>query len=227
MSKLSLLRADVIPPFSKSSQALSEQVASVSLAANSGSTKIYGVPLTNPGDVKFVRATVKCSIGRQGNAQVFVVDATANTFTLVGHGITVSGTPIVVGGTAVPAGFTAGTVYYAGVTSTSVLQVYDTPAHAVTNDGATGLINPTSAGTAVTVTTVQQLAVYVAQASGRNQNGTAVILGANNALSTFEDIAAWDCAWAVNTSTNTLDLKVTPDVQNITQVDAFIEIYSI
>lgn len=75
------------------------------------------------------------------------VNATTNVWTLLGSSEPRAGCPVRVvafAGGVVPGGITSTTTYYWGATNN---KLYDTEAHAITDDGTTGLIDITDTGT--------------------------------------------------------------------------------
>ena len=118
--------------------------ALATLSPINGSVK--DITLTNAG-VNYTSAptvTVQApTITFNGSTAVSVAN---DTITYINHGLQ-NGAAVVYsngGGTSIT-GLTSGTTYYANVTSTSVIKLYDTQGNAVTG-GATGLINITATG---------------------------------------------------------------------------------
>jgi hypothetical protein len=193
-----------------------------SYAANAGASALVTIAVPRNKQV-IIRGIVRASAGAGPGAPVAVtVDATANTLTSAAHAF-VSGQPVIVSAAVLPTGFSANTVYYLGVTSTTVGKLYDTKANAVTNNGVTGLIDPTTAGTTVVIIPTTENAVYTITAMIRNRESTITEVGAESVVS-LEDVSAWDLTWVIDNSAKTAVLKFTPDPTLASRATAYLEV---
>jgi hypothetical protein len=93
-------------------------------------------------------------------ASTATVSADNDTIDLTSHSY-IDGTPCIITGADVPAGLTSGNQYYIGDATGGLIYLYDTAAHAVTNDGSTGLIDLTDAGSGTVTIAVKEDAILL------------------------------------------------------------------
>ncbi len=207
------------PPIMRSA-AISIVAGSVVLTANAGSTALVGFPVPDNSLAHF-RGRIKASAGLLKNIAVTLSTSTDAATAAAVHGVT-SGQPVYVVGSSQPGGFTAATLYYANAATTTTLKFYDTQAHAVSG-GATGLVDITSAGTAVVVYCVPIVAFYEVGAVVANRNGNTALVGSVDAVA-FEDVAAWAGSVSADDSGNALSLLGTPDAVLDTTIEHYGEL---
>lgn len=95
-------------------------------------------------------------------ASTDTVVAATDKITITAHGYE-DGCPVLVIGDDVPAGtVNDGTLYYVGGVDANTIYLYDTAAHAVTNDGSTGLIDLTDAGSGTVTFRAREDAILLA-----------------------------------------------------------------
>lgn len=203
-------------------QATKIALSAKTLAANAGSTEILSVPVAR-GTSAIVRGLIYASAGVVVAPFTAVADATADTLTAVAHGL-VSGQPVYVVGTVQPGGVTATTVYYANAATADTIALYDTAAHAVSG-GPTGLIDITTAGTAVVVTTTTVNAAYTILSLGHNRNNNLTAVGSASVVS-VEDVSAWDVTSAADNTNKAVSIKATPDTALDTTYTGWFEVFT-
>lgn len=197
------------------------------LAANAGSSEIYALPV-GANKMAMVHGYLRACAGLQGPTISGTVDATANTFTAgSAHGYAGTVIPGFVSATALPAGWSANTLYYAAIINTTTLKLYNTLANAITNDGATGLIDPTTAGTAVKFTPTVIHSVYRlfgAVANRVGSGGKCALVGSASVVSA-EDVSGWDATIAADDTNKTLQIKATPDTDMDTRYELYLDVF--
>lgn len=194
------------------------------LAANAGATEIYNFPLKTNRKATF-HGLVDAVAGVVGAAQAITVDATANTGTMGSpHGYVGSVVPGFISASVVPTGWSANTLYYAAIISTTAIKLYATAANALTNDGSTGLIDPTTTGTAVFFTPTVVNACYRIIGTAVNREGNVALVGTPSIVA-LEDVAAWDCTVTADNTNKTLQVKGTPDASMITRFRVSLQVF--
>lgn len=199
-------------------------VVRTNLAANAGSSQVAAVAVpTN--QRALVRGVVRAAAGVVGAAIAGTVDATANTFTASAvHGYAGTVVPGFVSGTVLPTGWTAATLYYAAIKSTTALKLYDTLANAIADDGATGLIDPTTTGTDVKFTPTVINAEYQVFGAVANREATCALVG-TPVVDSLEVISGWACAIQADNTNKALQVMVTPDTAIATRVEVQLEVF--
>lgn len=191
------------------------------LAANAGSTEVLSIPIPR-GKQCIIRAILVGAAGVVIAPFAVTADASLDTLTATAHSLLV-GQPVYVVGTGQPGGVTATTIYYAGVITANTFKLYDTKANAVTGS-ATGLIDITTTGSAVFVTSTVENASYTLFGAAHNRNNNVTAIGSVNVIS-LEDVAAWDATITADDTNKAMSVKVTPDATLASVYTGWYEVY--
>ncbi len=193
--------------------------ARATLAAAAGASEIFNFPI-GVNRQAIVRGVVRAAAGVVGAAVAFTVTNADETFTSASaHGIT-TGTPVVLGGTLAPTGLTLGNVYFAKAVTATTITLHPTSADAVAGTNTSAV---TGDGTAVTLTPTVTIAAYQIFGAAINRVGNTVLVG-TPVIDSLEDVSGWACTVTVDNTNDTIQVKITPDTDNATRVEAILEV---
>lgn len=196
--------------------------AGASLDANAGASKIFGRAI--PTNRKLIiSGIVRAAAGVIGATIAFTATNANETFTsAAAHGIA-TGTPVKLGGTLAPTGLTLGTTYFARAASATTITLHATSADAVAN---ASILAFTGDGTDVTLTPTVVSASYQVFGAVVNKNGVCALEG-TPVIDSLEDVAGWACTITADNTNKEGLVNVTPDVDQVTRVEALLELYEV